>query len=50
MTIPLLIKARTKDGKEQNFWGQYVLRRSMVDGATPEQRSWRIYSAEIRKQ
>lgn len=49
VTIPLLIQAKTKDGKEQKFWGQYVLRRSMVDGATPEQRSWRIYSAEVRK-
>jgi len=47
--IPLLIKAKTRDGKEQNFWGEYVLRRSMVDGATPEQRIWRLYSAEIKE-
>ena len=49
VTIPLLIKAKTKDGNEQNFWGQYVLRRSMVDGASPEQRMWRIYSAEFKE-
>jgi hypothetical protein len=49
VTIPLLIKAKTKDGREQNFWGEYVLRRSMVDGATAEQRSWKLYSAEIRE-
>lgn len=49
VTIPLLIKAKTKDGKDQKFWGQYVLRRSMVDGATPEQRMWRIYSAEFKE-
>ena len=45
--IPVRLKARTKDGKEQNFSGEYTLRRSMVDGATPEQRMWRIYSARI---
>lgn len=47
--IPLLIKARTKDGKTQNFWGEYTMRRSMVDGATADQRAWRIYSAEVRE-
>lgn len=47
VTIPLRIKAKTKDGKEQNFGGEYVLRRSMVDGATAEQREWRLYSASI---
>jgi hypothetical protein len=46
-TVPIRIMARTKEGAEQNFEGEYVLRRSMVDGATAEQRSWRIYSAEI---
>ena len=49
VTIPVRIISKTKDGKEQNFSGEYVLRRSMVDGATPEQRSWRIYSANIRE-
>ena len=48
--IPALIEARTKDGRVQKYWGQYVLRRSMVDGATADQRAWRIYSAEIRRQ
>ncbi len=47
VTIPLRIKAKTKDGKEQNFGGEYVLRRSMVDGASAEQREWRLYSASI---
>lgn len=48
VTIPLRIKAKTKDGSEQNFGGEYVLRRSMVDGATAEQREWRLYSASIK--
>ena len=47
ITIPVTIHATTKDGKEQNFKGEYVLRRSVVDGATAEQRAWRIYSAKI---
>ena len=37
------------DGRQQNYRGKYVLRRSMVDGATAEQRVWRIYSADIEK-
>ena len=49
-TIPVRIKAKTKAGNEQDFSGEYVLRRSMVDGATPEQRSWRIHSANISEQ
>ena len=47
--IPLRLKAHTKDGKVQNFWGEYTLRRSMVDGATPDQREWRIYAAEFKE-
>jgi hypothetical protein len=50
VAIPALIEARTKDGRVQKYWGQYVLRRSMVDGAAADQREWRIYSAEIRRQ
>ena len=47
--IPGIITARTTDGKTQKFWGEYVMRRSMVDGATAEQREWRIYSAKFRQ-
>ncbi len=49
VNLPLRIYATTKDGREQRFWGEYVLRRSMVDGATEEQRQWRLYSAQIRE-
>lgn len=45
--LPVEIRAVTRDGSEQHFAGRYVLRRSVVDGATPEQRSWHIYSAEV---
>ena len=47
--IPIRLRAKTKDGKEQKFWGEYTLRRSMVDGATAEQRKWRIYSAQLKE-
>ena len=47
--IPGIITAKTTDGKDQRFWGEYVMRRSMVDGATAEQRQWRIYSAQFRE-
>lgn len=46
--IPVQIHAITTDGGRQTFNGAYTLRRSVVDGATPEQRAWRIYSAKIR--
>jgi hypothetical protein len=47
--IPVRLKAKTTGGKVQNFWGEYTLRRSMVDGATAEQRMWRIYSAQFKE-
>jgi hypothetical protein len=45
--IPVTIDARLSNGKEQHFTGTYTLRRSVVDGATAEQRAWRIYKAHI---
>ena len=47
--IPVRITATTRDGHVQHFQGTYVLRRSVVDGASAEQRSWHIHSAELRK-
>jgi hypothetical protein len=47
-TVPVIIDAVTRDGTKQRFTGTYTLRRAMVDGATPEQRRWRIYSARLR--
>ena len=47
--IPVTITATTTDGKVQNFVGKYTLRRTVVDGATPEQQRWHIYSADISK-
>jgi hypothetical protein len=40
--LPIEITATTTSGTTQRFRGNYVLRRSVVDGATAEQRQWRI--------
>jgi len=47
LELPVEIVSRTTVGTTQRFHGKYVLRRSVVDGATAEQRQWRIHSAEI---
>jgi len=47
-TVPVAIDATMRDGTHQHFVGTYMLRRSMVDGATAEQRAWRIYSAALK--
>ena len=46
--IPVVIRATTTSGVQQRFAGSYTLRRSVVDGATAEQRAWRIHSASVR--
>ena len=46
-TVPVTVHAVTRDGGKQFFVGTYTLRRAMADGATPEQRRWRIYSADL---
>jgi len=48
--IPVRITAVTTDGAHQALAGAYTLRRSVVDGATSEQRAWRIHSATIRRE
>lgn len=47
--IPIEITATTTAGKTQHFRGHYVLRRSVVDGATAEQRQWHFASAKIAR-
>ncbi|HEV7763969.1 MAG TPA: hypothetical protein VGQ76_03105 [Thermoanaerobaculia bacterium] len=47
--IPVEITAKTTSGETQRFRGTYVLRRTVVDGATDEQRQWRIDSAKITR-
>jgi major membrane immunogen (membrane-anchored lipoprotein) len=47
--IPVTITATRRDGSQQRFTGAYTLRRAVVDGATPEQRQWRIASANLQE-
>jgi len=48
ITIPVRIVAHS-GGTTEMFAGTYTLRRSVVDGATREQRLWRIEGANIRR-
>lgn len=48
VTVPVILRA-VENGEEQRFEGTYTLRRSVVDGATADQRHWRIYSASIHR-
>lgn len=48
VSIPVTVHAELNDGASQQFSGSYVLRRvNDVQGSTPEQRSWHIYSASL---
>lgn len=47
-TVPVVVDATLRNGTRQHFEGTYTLRRTMVDGATPEQRRWHIYSADLK--
>ena len=45
--VPLTITASQRDGSTRRYIGTYTLRRAVVDGATAEQRAWRITSADL---
>jgi hypothetical protein len=45
--VPVEIFAQTTGGEEQHFTGKYILRRAVVDGASPAQRRWHFTRAEI---
>lgn len=47
--VPVEIRAVTTSGEQERFEGTYTLRRSVVDGATEQQRRWHIYSATLRR-
>lgn len=48
VSVPVQVYARLKDGRPDYQTGTIVLRRTEVDGATPEQRKWHIYSIELK--
>lgn len=45
--VPVTITATRRDGSAKRYLGTYTLRRAVVDGATAEQRAWRIASADL---
>ena len=47
--VPVAVSATRDDGSVHKYVGNYTLRRAVVDGATPEQRTWRIASADLRE-
>ena len=47
--VPVSVRATRDDGSVHRYAGSYTLRRAVVDGATAEQRAWRIASADIRE-
>ena len=47
--IPVRIAATHVDGTVHGYAGSYTLHRAVVDGATAEQRAWRIGSAKLRE-
>lgn len=47
--VPVAVRATQADGSVRRYVGSYVLHRAVVDGATPEQRNWRIRSADLRE-
>jgi len=47
--VPVRVEARSRGGRWEIYSGTYTLRRSVVDGATEEQRTWHIYSAKMRR-
>lgn len=47
--VPVAVRATHADGSVHRYVGAYVLRRAVVDGASAEQRAWRIASADLRE-
>ena len=45
----MALAATQDDGSQRKYVGAYTLRRAVVEGATPEQRAWRIASADLRE-
>lgn len=46
--VPVTLRATLRDGGERRLTGTFTLRRAVVDGATAEQRAWRIATADLR--
>ena len=49
VTVPVAVEAIQDDGTIRHYDGTSTLRRAVVDGATAEQRQWRISDADLRQ-
>lgn len=47
--VPVTLRASLRDGGERRLAGTFTLRRAVVDGASAEQRAWRIATADLRE-
>ncbi len=47
--VPVGLTATRTDGSVHRYAGTYTLHRTVVDGASAEQRAWRIASADLRE-
>ncbi|MDQ2702480.1 MAG: hypothetical protein M3Y70_06625 [Pseudomonadota bacterium] len=47
--VPVSVSTTGSDGSVHRYVGSYTLRCAVVDGASAEQRAWRISSADIRE-
>jgi len=47
--VPIAITSTAKSGTVQRFVGSYTLRRSVVDGASPQDRVWHLDHASIHQ-
>ena len=47
--VPVTVTASHADGSQHRYAGSYVLHRTVVDGASAEDRAWRINSAKLRE-
>jgi hypothetical protein len=49
ITVPVQVTVRKSDGTDETMSGAYTLRLSVVDGATPEQRRWHLYTTTLAR-
>jgi len=47
LDLPIALVAKEARGRTRHYRGTYTMRRAVVDGASFEQRSWRIYTATV---
>jgi hypothetical protein len=49
LTVPVTVEATDRSNHQSVYRGEYVVRRSVVDRATPAQMNWHLYSAKLSR-